>query len=132
MFARARHMWTELRRWPTGRRFRRFHRDHAHHRTGWARCLTWIVALVSLAIGVVLMFIPGPAVVFFALTCALLATQSRWMARWLDRSEFRLRAVWRRYRRRRGPQAEPRSRSAAASSSRQHTGQPHAHARPRH
>jgi len=117
MFARARHMWTELRRGPTGRRFRRFHRDHAHHRTGWARCLTWLVAVVSFVIGVVLMFIPGPAVVFFALTCALVATQSHWTAGWLDRSEMRLRAIWRRYRRRRGPHNEPPAGPAAPSGS---------------
>ena len=120
MFDRARHMWTELRRWPTGRRFRRFHREHAHHRTGWARYLTWFAAVVSFVIGVVLVFIPGPAVVFFALTCALVATQSHWMARWLDRSEIRLRAAWRRHRRRRGPQDERPPPSAAASGSAHH------------
>ena len=97
MFQHARQMWTELRRGPTGRRFRRFHREHAVHRSGWARWLTCIAAAVSFAIGVVLAFIPGPAVVFFALTCALLATQSQFVARLLDRSEVRLRAAWRRY-----------------------------------
>ena len=121
MFERARHMWTELRRGPTGRRFRRFHRDHAHRRKGWARYLTCFAALLSFAVGVVLVFIPGPAVVFFALTCALLATQSLWMARWLDRSEMRLRAVWRRHGSRRGRQADvPASAAAASSETRAH------------
>lgn len=94
-------MWTELKRGPTGQRFRRFHESHAAHRSGWARCLTWIAAVVCFAIGVVLAFIPGPAVLFFALTCALTATQSRAVARLLDRSEVRVRAAWRRLRRRR-------------------------------
>jgi len=106
-------MWTELRRSPTGRRFRRFHQANAAHRSGWARWLTWLAALLSFVIGVILVFIPGPAVVFFALTCALIATQSHWMARHLDRSEVRGRAVWRRYRA--GRQAE-RERAAARSS----------------
>jgi hypothetical protein len=113
MFARARQMWTELRHWPTGRRFQRFHEAHAAHRTGWARCLTCLAAAVSFVIGVILAFIPGPAVVFFAVTCALAATQSRWVARQLDRTEVRARLVWRRYRRRRQQQRRPGS--AAAS-----------------
>ena len=101
MIARARHMWTQLRDWPIGRRFRRFHDAHPAHRTGWARWLTWLAAAVSFAIGVVLVFIPGPAVVFFGLTCALLATQSRAVARLLDRTEVRARALWRSHLRRR-------------------------------
>ena len=101
MIDRARHMWTELRRWPTGQRFRRFHESHAAHRSGWARYLTWLAAVVCFVIGVILVFIPGPAVLFFALTCALAATQSRAVARLLDRCEVRAHAAWRRLRRRR-------------------------------
>lgn len=113
-------MWTELRSAPTGRRFRRFHRDHAAHRKGWARCLTYLAAAVSFAIGFVLMFIPGPAVVFYAVTLALLATQSAWVARWLDHCELKLRAVWRKHRRRHGQQGELHRSSAAPSGSSHH------------
>jgi UPF0716 family protein affecting phage T7 exclusion len=101
MIERTRQMWTELRRWPAGQRFRRIHESHAAHRSGWARCLTWLAAGVCFVIGVILAFIPGPAVLFFALTCALTATQSRAVARLLDRSEVRVRATWRRLRRHR-------------------------------
>ena len=50
-------------------------------------------AVVSLAVGVVLAFVPGPAVVFFALTAALLAAQSAWLARRLDAAEIWVRHV---------------------------------------
>jgi uncharacterized membrane protein SirB2 len=93
--------WQELRGTRAGRRFQAFYETHAAHRMGWARCLTFFAALVTFAIGVVLAFIPGPAVVFFALTAALLSTQSRWLARKLDRSELYVHALWRKHRRRR-------------------------------
>jgi hypothetical protein len=51
-----------------------------------------MLALLSFAIGVVLAFIPGPAVVFFALSATLLATQSLRVARILDRTEVWLRS----------------------------------------
>lgn len=93
--------WYELRTTRAGRRFQAFYASHATHRVGWARCLTIGAAVVSFAIGVVLAFIPGPAVVFFALTAALLSTQSRWLAAKLDRSELVGHALWRKHRRRR-------------------------------
>jgi hypothetical protein len=43
--------------------------------------------MISSVRHVVLVFIPGPAVVFFALTAALLGAQSRWVARQLDAAE---------------------------------------------
>jgi hypothetical protein len=48
---------------------------------------------VAFALGVVLAFIPGPAVLFFALAAVLVATQSRWLAERLDRAEVKLRHV---------------------------------------
>ncbi|MGH7335962.1 MAG: PGPGW domain-containing protein, partial [Myxococcota bacterium] len=48
-----------------------------------------VIAIVCFAAGVVLVFIPGPAVLFFALGGALLATQSLWVARALDAIEVR-------------------------------------------
>ncbi|HTM22657.1 MAG TPA: PGPGW domain-containing protein [Kofleriaceae bacterium] len=58
--------------------------------------LYWIGALLAFAIGVVLVFLPGPAFVFFLLAAALLSTQALWLARALDRGEVKLRAWWRR------------------------------------
>ena len=47
-----------------------------------------VVALVSLAIGVVLSVIPGPAIPFFFLGGGLLATESRPVARFMDWCEL--------------------------------------------
>ena len=59
--------------------------------------LTMLAAASCFAVGVVLAFIPGPAVVFFGLTAALSATQSRWVAERLDHAELYLRALWKRW-----------------------------------
>ena len=104
--------WHELRAARAGRRFQAFYERNATHRIGWARGLTLLAALVSFVIGVVLAFIPGPAVVFFALTAALLSTQSRWLARKLDRSELYGHAVWRKHKRRRRERQPGRRRTS--------------------
>lgn len=52
------------------------------------------LAVVAIAIGVVLVFIPGPAFVFFLLAGALLASQWRLLAEWMDAAELKLRDVW--------------------------------------
>ncbi len=63
-------------------------------------------AVVALAIAVVLTVFPGPAIVFYALAGALVATQSMRVARLLDRGEvatrglmLQLRRKWRAARR---------------------------------
>ena len=83
-----------------GERFIEFNRRFRTQTPGWARPFFVILALLSFAIGVVLAFIPGPAVVFFALTGALFAGQSERLARKLDRAEvgFREWLVSRRHR----------------------------------
>jgi len=52
------------------------------------------VAIILLAIGVVLTFIPGPAIVFFFAGAGLLAGESRTLARGLDWSELKLRRAF--------------------------------------
>ncbi len=82
-----------------GRRFEdRYEAARKARRGGdWGHRLTRVlglaVALVSFVIGVILAFIPGPAVVFFLLTGSLLAAESRGLARLLDWGEVRLRAL---------------------------------------
>ena len=90
-----------------GERFGAFHREQ-EHRPVWVKVVFFALAFVAFAVGVVLMFIPGPAVVFFALSLALVSTQSRFIARAMDRGEVRgrkilasLRLWWRRRRERR-------------------------------
>jgi hypothetical protein len=87
--------WTELKASQPGERFQDAYRRQQRADKGRSAAVRWlrpIAALLSFAIGVVLAFIPGPAVVFFALSATLLATQSLRVARALDRTEVWLRA----------------------------------------
>ena len=52
------------------------------------------LALVLFAIGVILVFIPGPAILFFALSGAMVASESRLAARGLDWTELKLRVLF--------------------------------------
>ena len=95
-----------LKRHEPGERFGAFHREQ-RQKPAWVKAAYFALALVSFAVGVVLAFIPGPAVVFFALSLALLSVQSRFVARALDRAEVKgrkilgsLRAWWRHRRQR--------------------------------
>lgn len=58
------------------------------------RLIQPIAALFLLAIGVVLTFIPGPAVVFYFASAGLLAGESLWLARGLDWMELRSRRAY--------------------------------------
>jgi hypothetical protein len=96
MTSTLRSEWRILRRAAPGRRFQESYaasRRHPDHGTFVRRAVRLGLAVIAMAIGVVLVFLPGPAVVFFALTGALLATESLTVARVLDWSELRLRAA---------------------------------------
>ena len=80
-----------------GERFVRFYQQQKNA-PGWVKPLLIVSALACLAVGVVLVFIPGPAFVFFGLAGAMLATQSIHIARLLDRLEVFTRRVLRRAR----------------------------------
>ncbi|WP_438483158.1 PGPGW domain-containing protein [Oleiharenicola lentus] len=58
------------------------------------RIVRLIVAAGALAVGVLLVFIPGPAILFFFIAGGLLASESKLVARFLDWTEVRLRAWW--------------------------------------
>lgn len=107
MFQRAKQLWHEFRSRPPGVRFRGTHREYARHCRGWVKVLLLVAAVISFAIGVVLAFIPGPAVVFFAITCAICALLSGAVARLFDRTELKLRRLIRRYRARRAARRAP-------------------------
>jgi hypothetical protein len=101
VYRSTRKLWDELRALRAGKRFERFHDAQEARRMGWGRALTLIAVVVCLVIGVILAFIPGPAILFFALAAALTATQSRWLACKLDRAEIYVHALWRKHKRRR-------------------------------
>ena len=83
----------ELRRGRPGHRFRAHYersqkqkRSHAATRVG-----LLVAAIICFAIGVVLVVMPGPAFVFFILAGGLLATESKTVARLMDRIEVLVR-----------------------------------------
>ncbi len=97
MLARIKNTWNQLKSFPPGTRFEAFHRSQ-EGQPPWIAALYIVLAAVSFVVGVILAFIPGPAVVFFALSAGLVATRSVWMARWMDRMEARGRKLWASYR----------------------------------
>lgn len=92
MRGKARRSWDALRSDPPGQRFRRHYerRQQEADRSGNSR--RYLVASGLILVGVVLVFIPGPAVLFFALAGALLAEVSLPAARTLDWAEARVRS----------------------------------------
>jgi hypothetical protein len=96
MLAHPRATWNELKRLPAGHRFEmHYEREHSAKRKVSPLELVahWAAVIVCVAIGIVLVFIPGPAVVFFALAAALAAAHSRTAARALDVIEVKIRAA---------------------------------------
>lgn len=89
--------WRALKRSRPGHRFQdryeQIKKSSVENGVG-ARAVRLVIAVVSLVVGVVLTVIPGPAVVFFMITAALLASESRRLARWLDIGEVGGRKAW--------------------------------------
>lgn len=76
-------------------RYRKQHRSRSSQGVA-GRLLRILLALVAAVVGVVLVFIPGPAFLFLFLAGALLASDWLWMARSMDWTEVRLRVLGRR------------------------------------
>jgi uncharacterized membrane protein YbaN (DUF454 family) len=99
MFTKLKHEWQQLRRSPPGKRFQRRFDARLNGPAGPSSLLRRLIviglAVIFFAIGIVLVFIPGPAILFFFLAGALLAEESRAIARLLDWLELRVRAIWR-------------------------------------
>ena len=97
MVSKLKREWREFRRGQPGRRFQeryeRKHRTNEKKGVHW-RILQIALAIVLLLVGVVLVFIPGPAILFFAIGGSMLATQSLALARLLDWTEVQLRRVY--------------------------------------
>jgi Flp pilus assembly protein TadB len=101
----------KMKRDRTGERFKNQH-ERAKKRgldRGWMKALFFIGAFISAAIGVVLVFIPGPAFVFFILAGALVAIPWWPAARALDNAEAAAMPWWRKLRSRwtRKPRRSP-------------------------
>jgi hypothetical protein len=93
--SKLKRQWQAFRRLPKGRRFQIRHREHQRANAGKSRlkrALPLALVPLLLAAGIVLMFIPGPAILFFFLAGAVLASHSLRVARLLDRAEVKLRS----------------------------------------
>ncbi len=94
---RFREYWRDIKRGRPGHRFQdRYVRAQRSGRKVHAgqRIIFLIAALISIAIGGLLVVFPGPAIPFFFLGGALLASESRVIARAMDGAEVRLRAIF--------------------------------------
>jgi len=102
VFVYLKQRWRRFLAAPSGTRFQaHYRRQHAHR--GLVRTMVAIGAgLLLIALGIVLLVLPGPGLLIGAIGAALLAGESLLVARaldWIDRQATRL---WRRLRRHRG------------------------------
>lgn len=103
MFNRLRRTWQEFRNAPPGSRFRqRYTRrteERAQGESQWSRPLLLAAAVVNILIAIPLMVLPGPAILFYLIAGFLIAGESIWVARIMDRLELSVRRILRRWRR---------------------------------
>ncbi|HET9351832.1 MAG TPA: PGPGW domain-containing protein, partial [Burkholderiales bacterium] len=67
---------------------------------GWKRCALVCAGIALALVGVFFMAVPGPGIPILVIGLALVAQESAAMARLLDRTELRLRRLWKRVRKR--------------------------------
>ena len=93
--------WDKFRSAAAGSRFRdHYDRVHNQQRPSTLRTIIYyLLASLSILIGMILMIMPGPAVVFFMLAAILLSSESRSLASTLDKAEVKIRDGWSRFRR---------------------------------
>ena len=49
----------------------------------WRRVIVFLAGGVILTVGVIMLILPGPAIIFIPLGLAILATEFRWARKWL-------------------------------------------------
>lgn len=103
---RLKREWQLFRQAPAGERFQRRYARQAHNRSSFAWKVVWIaLGLVFFVIGIIMLAAPGPGLLVLFVACSMVAGESRWAARTLDRLELKARAFAARVRgRRRSPQ----------------------------
>src|SRR5258708_7411636 len=88
--------WHGLRRSPPRRRFQDHYASAQQERArspAWRRALRIGVAFAMMLTGLIFVFIPGPAILFFAVASALFAAEWLGFARGLDWIELRFRVI---------------------------------------
>lgn len=83
-----------------GRRFQeRYRRMHSKSTSTWKRCALFCAGVVLTLVGIFFLAVPGPGIPILVIGLALIAQESASLARWLDRTEVRLRRWWKKLRR---------------------------------
>lgn len=99
MFAALKRHWREFVTAPAGTRFQAHYRRHRRRR-GLVRTIVAIGSgLLLIALGTVLLVLPGPGLLIGAIGAALLAGESLSVARALDGIDRHATRLWRRWRR---------------------------------
>lgn len=97
MLNNLKRQWRALRKSRPGHRFEdrydRIKKSADQNKIG-ARLVRFIVALISLVIAVVFTVFPGPSLIFYVISGAMLASESLRLARWLDHLEVWGRKAW--------------------------------------
>lgn len=89
--------WHQFRADTPGERFSH-HYDRARQSSKAARIARLAIGVLLIAIGIALLFLPGPGLLVALFGAALLSAQSKWLAHALDRGEVWARRTWRRIR----------------------------------
>jgi len=91
------HLKTEWRNFlasPPGARFLQCYERHQARNAPWLKPLMFFAGVFSFVIGFVLAFIPGPAILFFAISAALFACEYKPVAKSFDKVEVWGRKTW--------------------------------------
>ena len=86
--------WQAFLRSPPGRRLQdRYHRRQLQKPGAAGRLLSIAIGIAMLAAGFVMLFVPGPGILAILFGAGLIAEQSHFAARTLDRMELKARQV---------------------------------------
>jgi hypothetical protein len=94
MMQHFKQQWQQLKASPPGRRFKELQKrrkEHGFQRQPWLP----IVGVLLIVIGIALLVLPGPGVIFIIAGLGFLAQEFPFMARFLDATELRLRSWFR-------------------------------------
>lgn len=94
MFEKLRESWRELKASKPGERFQDHFERRRRNRSSMVVRVAWIaLGTVIIALGLVMMVAPGPGILGLFVGGGLIAQEARFMARFLDWSEVKLRAI---------------------------------------